>query len=195
MNPFRSLTACIGIAVLSTALGSSAAQASINLTQRGCQSYASWSGNIVWARDLGADKEKTRVELTGLDQKTPASIYALMLRNLESLWTTNANWEQVTLLILQDCINRRGQDRGRNIGAALDPRSALGLVRSNESSNRRWNASFAGTPPSAPAHRKGVVLTKRRRRHTPLRRGLVNRRDLQQNVFLAGLGAEHEREG
>ena len=109
MNPFRSLTACIGIAVLSTALVSSAAQASINLTQRGCQSYASWSGNIVWARDLGADKEKTRVELTGLDQKTPASIYALMLRNLESLWTTNANWEQVTLLILQDCINRRGQ--------------------------------------------------------------------------------------
>jgi hypothetical protein len=109
MNPFVSLTACLGAVVLSVALCSSTAEASINLTQRGCQSYASWSGNIVWARDLGADKEKTRTELVGLDQKTPASIYALMLRNLESLWTTNANWEQVTLLILQDCINRRGQ--------------------------------------------------------------------------------------
>jgi hypothetical protein len=109
MNPFRSLTACIGAVVVSAALSSPTAEAAINLTQRGCQSYASWSGNIVWARDLGADKEKTRSELVGLDQKTPASIYALMLRNLESLWTTNANWEQVTLLILQDCINRRGQ--------------------------------------------------------------------------------------
>jgi hypothetical protein len=43
-----------------------------------------------------------------LDAKTPSSIYALMLRNLESLWTTSANWESVTLVILQDCINRRG---------------------------------------------------------------------------------------
>jgi hypothetical protein len=109
MNPLRSLTACIGAVAVSAALSSPTAEAAINLTQRGCQSYASWSGNIVWARDLGADKEKTRSELVGLDQKTPASIYALMLRNLESLWTTNANWEQVTLLILQDCINRRGQ--------------------------------------------------------------------------------------
>lgn len=85
-----------------------AVQAQITLTQRGCQTYASWSGNLVWARDLGADKEKARAELVALDAKTPANIYALMLRNLESLWTTNANWESVTLVILQDCINRRG---------------------------------------------------------------------------------------
>lgn len=86
-----------------------AAEAQIQLTQRGCQTYASWSGNLVWARDLGADKDKARAELVELDAKTPANIYALMLRNLESLWTTSASWEQVTLVILQDCINRRGQ--------------------------------------------------------------------------------------
>ena len=85
------------------------AQAEITLSQRGCQTYASWSGNLVWARDLGADKEKARQELVGLDQKTPSNIYALMLRNLDSLWTTTANWETVTLVILQDCINRRGR--------------------------------------------------------------------------------------
>jgi hypothetical protein len=84
------------------------AQAQIRLGQRACQTYASWSGNLVWARDLGADKEKARAELVMLDAKTPSSIYALMLRNLESLWTTSANWESVTLVILQDCINRRG---------------------------------------------------------------------------------------
>lgn len=84
------------------------AEAQIRLGQRACQTYASWSGNLVWARDLGADKEKARAELISLDEKTPSSIYALMLRNLESLWTTSANWESVTLVILQDCINRRG---------------------------------------------------------------------------------------
>lgn len=85
------------------------AEAQIQLSQRGCQSYASWSGNLVWARDLGADKDKARAELVELDAKTPANIYALMLRNLEKLWTTSAGWEQVTLVILQDCISRRGQ--------------------------------------------------------------------------------------
>ena len=109
MKALSSRIACLGAVVVAAAVFSPASEAAINLTQRGCQSYASWSGNIVWARDLGADKEKTRAELVGLDQKTPASIYALLLRYLESLWTTNAYWEQVTLVILQDCINRRGQ--------------------------------------------------------------------------------------
>ena len=109
MKPLTVLTSLIGLAVVAAAFVPCEANASITLSQRGCQTYASWSGNIVWARDLGADKEKTRLELVGLDQKTPSNIYALMLRNLDTLWTTNANWETVTLVILQDCINRRGQ--------------------------------------------------------------------------------------
>ena len=87
---------------------STPAHAQIRLGQRACQTYASWSGNLVWARDLGADKEKARAELVSLDAKTPASIYALMLRNLDSLWATTADWEAVTLVVLQDCIQRRG---------------------------------------------------------------------------------------
>ena len=83
--------------------------AQIALSQRACQSYASWSGNLVWARDLGADKAKARAELVSLDAKTPATIYALLLRNFDSLWSTNAHWEQVTLVVLQDCINRQGR--------------------------------------------------------------------------------------
>ena len=86
----------------------SSAQATITLSQRGCQTYASWSGNLVWARDLGADKERARAELVMLDEKTPSSIFALMLRNLDLLWTTKADWESVTIVILQDCIKRRG---------------------------------------------------------------------------------------
>ena len=102
------LSAAIVALALSSALWPSSAEAQITLTQRGCQTYASWSGNLVWARDLGADKAKAREELVALDRKTPSSIYALMLMNLETLWTTTANWESVTIALLQDCINRRG---------------------------------------------------------------------------------------
>ena len=85
------------------------AKADIFLTQRGCMMYATWSGNLVWARDIGADKEKARAELLALDQKRPSSIYALMLRELDALWTTSASWEQVTALVLQDCLGRMGR--------------------------------------------------------------------------------------
>jgi hypothetical protein len=108
MKPLSCLTASLAVALLSALLLPGSAHANITLSQRGCQTYASWSGNIVWARDLGADKEKTRAELIALDQKTPSSIFALMLGNLETLWTTTAGWESVTRVLLQDCINRRG---------------------------------------------------------------------------------------
>ena len=104
----KRLNCLISVFALAGALIPCVANANITLTQRGCQTYASWSGNLVWARDLGADKEKARAELVTLDKKTPESIYALMLRNLDLLWTTTADWESVTLVLLQDCINRRG---------------------------------------------------------------------------------------
>ena len=107
MRPL-SRSSFLAVLALGALFVSPLAEAQIRLGQRACQTYASWSGNLVWARDLGADKDKARAELISLDEKTPSSIYALMLRNLESLWTTSANWESVTLVILQDCINRRG---------------------------------------------------------------------------------------
>jgi len=104
----KALNHIVAAIALAGALVPCAADANITLSQRGCQTYASWSGNLVWARDIGADKEKARAELVTLDKKTPESIYALMLRNLDVLWTTSADWESVTLVLLQDCINRRG---------------------------------------------------------------------------------------
>jgi hypothetical protein len=85
-----------------------AQEANISLTPHGCQMYAVWSGNLVWASDLEADKEKAKAELVRLDQHRPSSIYSLMLRNLDSLWDTHADWEQVTLVVLKDCLARRG---------------------------------------------------------------------------------------
>ena len=80
----------------------------ISLSAVGCQNYAMWSGNLVWASDLGADKEKARTDLLSRDQKAPHSIFSLILRNLDALWDTSADWEQVTVLVMQDCILRQG---------------------------------------------------------------------------------------
>jgi hypothetical protein len=106
MRPCALLTAAIVLAVASTSAQS--ADVDIMLSPRGCQMYAVWSGNLVWASDLDAEKEKAREELVVLDRKTPASIFALMLKNLDALWTTTATWEEVTVAVLQDCVVRRG---------------------------------------------------------------------------------------
>jgi hypothetical protein len=108
MRSIRHLVTSVAAVLALAAFLPHTAEANIRLSQRACQTYASWSGNLVWARDIGADKEKARRELVGLDQKTPLTIFALMLRNLDTLWSTTADWESVTLVILQDCINRRG---------------------------------------------------------------------------------------
>ena len=99
------------ILVLALACGATSAAEdpkAIQLTPNGCQTYAAWSGNLVWASDLGADKEKAKADLVARDRKTPSSIFALMLQNLDALWNTAAGWEEVTAVILQDCVKRRG---------------------------------------------------------------------------------------
>jgi hypothetical protein len=63
----------------------------------------------VWASDLGADKDKARADLLARDEKSPSSIFALMLHNLDGLWTTAAGWEDVIVMVLQDCLQRRGR--------------------------------------------------------------------------------------
>ena len=108
MRPLTCLLTSIIAVILLFVLSSRMAQAQITLSQRGCQAYATWSGNLVWARGLGADREKAHAELVDLDQKTPSSIYALVLRNFETLWTTTADWDSVMRVVLQDCVNRRG---------------------------------------------------------------------------------------
>jgi hypothetical protein len=109
MKPLKSLLAVPAVLAALLVTAAPPAQAEVVLTPRGCQTYASWSGNLVWARDLGADKAKAKAELVQMDKKEPSSIYALMLRDFEALWTTAASWEAVTMLILKDCVSRGGR--------------------------------------------------------------------------------------
>ena len=99
--------ATLAVALLGTT-AASGANAQIKLSPRGCQTYAAWSGNLVWARDLGADLEKARADLVAHNEKRPSSFYALMLNQLDALWTTSATWEDVTAVVFNDCVARRG---------------------------------------------------------------------------------------
>src|SRR5688572_2196173 len=108
MRRCNRLAAALVIPVILLLAPAPSAAADIVLTPRGCQNYAVWSGNLVWASDLGAEQDKARADLVARDEKAPSNIYALMLQNLDALWRTEANWEQVTIAILRDCMYRRG---------------------------------------------------------------------------------------
>ena len=108
MKLSRSCAAVLISAFLMSALPDSASAAEVQLTPGGCRSYAAWAGNVVWASDLGADKEKAKADLTTRDQQNPSSIFALMLENFDALWDTKAKWEEVTAMLLKDCIQRQG---------------------------------------------------------------------------------------
>jgi hypothetical protein len=108
MKLYRSCAAALIAASWVSVFPDGASAAEVRLTPGGCRSYAAWSGNLVWASDLGADREKAKADLTARDQRDPSSIFALMLENFDALWDTKARWEDVTTMLLRDCIQRQG---------------------------------------------------------------------------------------
>ena len=88
----------------------SVARADIALTADGCGAYAAWSGNIVWARDAGADKKKVRASLQKYLRKSGgAGILELLMRDFESLWSTRSPWDVTTMAVYQICALRGGR--------------------------------------------------------------------------------------
>jgi hypothetical protein len=95
--------------LIALALAAAVPAAAVTLDERGCAAYASWSGNLVWARGLGADKAKAHAEIVALDREQPGTIYQLLLRDFDALWRTTADWRAVMLATYRDCVLRRGQ--------------------------------------------------------------------------------------
>jgi hypothetical protein len=89
-------------------LQSTPAYASLVLSAEGCIAYASWSGDIVWAKSVGADKAKVKASLTGAQNETKHPLFVLLQRDFERLWTTQVEYPKVTTAVLTDCYNRRG---------------------------------------------------------------------------------------
>lgn len=81
----------------------------VTLDQRGCAAYATWSGNLVWARGLGADRDMAHAEIAALDAKEPRSVYRLLLRDFDALWSTAVGWEAVMRETFINCVSREGK--------------------------------------------------------------------------------------
>lgn len=85
--------------------------APIQLDQPGCVAYGTWSADIIWARDVGADREKVRASLAEMRDEggAMADLFALLLRDLDALWATAAAREAVLMLTVRECYARGGR--------------------------------------------------------------------------------------
>ncbi len=81
----------------------------VQLDEMGCMNYAVWSGDIVWAREVGADKDKVRVFLIEMADQDETGVLRLVLREFEHLWATRADRIAVGQIVLRDCFARRGR--------------------------------------------------------------------------------------
>jgi hypothetical protein len=93
--------ALIVILVLALATIARAAQ----LTPQGCMVYAAWSADIVWAREVGADKEKVRASVKAEAEEAAP----LLLRQFDVLWATGMPRGAVAQAVFNECNARRGQ--------------------------------------------------------------------------------------
>ena len=81
----------------------------VNLDQQGCVEYAVWSRDLVWARDIGADRELTRASLAEMRAESDMPVFVLLLRDLDVLFDTRASRNDVMQAVARECIARRGK--------------------------------------------------------------------------------------
>ena len=103
--PYWSLIAAVFVGIaLALAVGSAW---SIQLNQNGCVNLAIWERDIIWARDMGADKAKVKAYISRPDDEAP-DFFPIVLRHFESLWATQDDRTEVMKRTFQECIDRRG---------------------------------------------------------------------------------------
>lgn len=103
----------IAVALLALTL-TAAPAAAARLDQDGCLAYSVWSRDLIWARDVGADRDKVRESLEAMraqlrdTQPGAVALMDLLLRDLDGLWRTTVARDLVLQFVLRDCLGRRG---------------------------------------------------------------------------------------
>ncbi len=83
----------------------SASAHAVQLTGDQCQEMAIWASDTVWAKHVGADKEKVRAYYA--EQRSP--VFRLLLKDLDKIWELDIRYrEPLFRAILQVCNNNRG---------------------------------------------------------------------------------------
>lgn len=78
----------------------------VQLTQQDCVEMAVWSRDLVWARDMGADKEKVRRYLKDSQVETP--FFTVILKTYDELWASKSDKVVVMQKTYQECFAKRG---------------------------------------------------------------------------------------
>ena len=107
----RKVVAVVTLAVLVLTFWAGRASAQ-QLDQEGCITLAVWSRDIIWAREVGANKELVRGSLVEMNKTDPHPVMVLLLRQFEHLWNTRVPRMIVMEMQYQECARLRG-DYGR----------------------------------------------------------------------------------
>ena len=81
--------------------------AAVQLDAHACQVMAIWARDIIWAREMGADRDKVRAFIES--QRIESPIFIVLGPMFKDLWATDAEKTAVMQMIYQDCVRRRGQ--------------------------------------------------------------------------------------
>lgn len=88
---------------------SAPSNAALQLDENGCRNYAIWARDIVWAKSVGADKEKVMASLMEFREGTNAPVFTLVSRYFDMLWDTGMPWQFVGTAVYSECVERRGK--------------------------------------------------------------------------------------
>lgn len=102
----RALAVILGVVLVALAIRPAYPQ--VTLTAAQCENYAVWSRDIIWARDMGAQRELVRTWLRERAKVEPSPSWGLLLADLDALWGTKADAVIVATLVLRDCRARAG---------------------------------------------------------------------------------------
>ena len=110
-DPVRAATLMLFTAALFAVLiaVSTPARAAIQLDQRGCLELAIWSRDVIWARDMGADKDKVRASVEEMGRDEPSGVFVIVLRQFDALWGTEVPRRAVAQMQYDECARLRGQ--------------------------------------------------------------------------------------
>lgn len=99
------------VLLIVAALMASLSAGAVTLDRNACIAYGVWSGDIIWARDVGADREKVRESLVEMRDSggSMSGVFTLLLRDLDALWATTVRREAVTMIVVRECIARDGR--------------------------------------------------------------------------------------
>lgn len=65
-----------------------------------------WGRDLMWARDMGADKDKVRAWIVQSGKESP--VFVVLLSFFDDIWASQAEGVQVMQALYRDCAARRG---------------------------------------------------------------------------------------